>query len=90
MPLLCRASPPLAEIRFIFLFQRLWSMPLKGNLTATMLEMVTLYTPWVHAMAEEAPGEAAEILEDFSCFLNTGELGFVQCCVHGTCMGLAL
>ncbi len=74
---LCRASPPLAEFKLIFLFQRLWSLPLKGNLTATAVEIVTLYTPWVHATAEEAPGEAAEILEDFSCFMNTGELGFL-------------
>lgn len=75
MPLLRRASPPLADFRLIHIFQRLWALPCKGNLRATAVEMITLYTPWVTAMAEEAPGEASEIIEEFDSFLDTGELG---------------
>ena len=70
-----RANPPLAQPTLMFVFERLYALPRVGRLTATAMETVTLYTPWVTATAQEAPEDGALLVEQFIQYLDTGELG---------------
>ena len=74
--LLCRASPPLAQCKLVYMFERLSYLPRVGALTATAIESIVLYGPWVTATAAVAPAEADNMLDQFNYFWHTGELDF--------------
>ena len=75
MHLLCRADPPIAQFKLIWIFERLSYLPRMGALTATALDSIALYGRWVYATAEVAPTEAENMVDQFNIVWNSGEQG---------------
>ncbi|CAL5227963.1 g11011 [Coccomyxa viridis] len=71
--MLHRASPPLAQCKLVYMFERLSYLPRVGALTATAIESIVLYGPWVTATAAVAPAEADNMLDQFNYFWHTEE-----------------